>query len=112
MVSLPPFLLRCFCNFRFLVWRVQPRHHCAQFAADVFDLVLGIGLAHGLEAGATGLVLENPARGKGAVLDLLQHLPHFFAYTLIDDARAGDVIAELGGIADGVAHRRPCGSTR
>src|SRR6266849_10415646 len=70
----------------------------------MLDLVFGVGTAHGLEAGATGLVLKNPARGKGSVLDLLQYFAHLIAYMLIDDARAGDVIPVLGSIANGVAH--------
>ncbi len=66
--------------------------------------MLGVGSTHGLEAGATGLVLKYPARGKAAVLDLLQYPAHLITHMLIDDARARDIVAELGGIADGVAH--------
>src|SRR5579871_2443043 len=88
----------------FFVDRVQPGHHRAQLSPDLLDLVLGVSAPHGLEAGTPGLVLKNPARGERAVLNLAQDAAHLFARVVVDDARTGNVVAELGGIANGVAH--------
>src|SRR5438270_4004839 len=70
----------------------------------MLDLVLRISPAHRLEAGATGQVLKDPARGKTSILDLLQDPAHFIARMLIDDTRTGDIVAEFSGIAYRVAH--------
>ena len=58
-------------------FRVNPRHHRPQLFADLFDLVLAVAAAHGLERGLVGLVLENPFLGELAGLDLVQDLLHF-----------------------------------
>src|SRR5579859_3606278 len=97
-------LLLCFSNFGTFVYGFEPGHHRAQFGSDMLDLMLCIGPAHGGEAGATGLVFQNPARGEGAILDVAQDAPHLIARAFVDDARAGHIIAKFGGVADGVAH--------
>ena len=42
--------------------------------------------------------------GEGAVLDVVEELLHGLLDLGGDDARAGDVVAPLGGVGDGVAH--------
>src|SRR6266849_3260248 len=91
-------------NFLFLIYRVQPRHHGTQFTTDLLNLVLSISPAHRLKTGPAGLVLKNPARGKGSILDFMQYPAHFIACPRIDDARTRNIIAKLGSIANGVAH--------
>src|SRR5207253_4238659 len=87
-----------------LVWCIEPGHHGSQFAPDNFDLMLRVGATHSLEARTTGLVFEDPARGKSAVLDFLQDAAHFVAGTFVNDTRTRDIVAVLGSIADRVAH--------
>src|SRR5579883_2350517 len=97
-------LLFLFNNFRFSLFRalrvadnwIEPGHHRAQFLADLLNLMLGVGAAHGLEAGLAGLVLQNPGSSEGAILDLAQDLAHLVAHALINQARPGDIIAEFG----------------
>src|ERR1700694_81203 len=98
------FLLLCFSNFGSFVYGFEPGHHGAQVGSDVLDLMLGVGFAHGGEAGAAGLVFRFEACGKGATLDFVQDMAHGVAPALVNDARARDVIAKFGGVADGVAH--------
>src|SRR5581483_48813 len=83
---------------------MQPGHHGPQIATNLLYLMLRTRAPHSQEAGTTGLILQNPARGERAILNFTQYVVHLLAYMLIDDARAGDVIAIFGGIADGVAH--------
>src|SRR6202140_846782 len=97
-------LLLCFSNFGSFVYGFEPGHHGAQVGSDVLDLMLSIRFAHSGEAGAAGLVFQNPACGKGAILDFVQDMAHGVARALVNDARARDVITKFGGVADGVAH--------
>src|SRR5690606_4154019 len=53
---------------------------------------------------STIVVLVDPLLGKGAVLDVGQQLLHGCACLIVDDLRAGDVIAPLSSIRDRVAH--------
>ncbi len=50
------------------------------------------------------VVLVHPVLGEGAVLDLGEDLLHLGLGGVGDDARAGDVVAPLGGLGDGPAH--------
>src|SRR4051812_32757426 len=59
---------------------------------------------HSQEGGTSSLILLNPARGKGAILDLFEHLTHLFTNTLINQARAADIVAIFGSITNRVAH--------
>ena len=61
-------------------------------------------LAQALEVRPAGLVLGDPAGGEGAVLDLGQDLLHRRPDVVVDDPRAADVVAVLGGVADAEAH--------
>ena len=64
-------------------------------------------VALGVEEGAAVLVLGDPAAGEGAVLDVAEHRAHAGLGLLVgDDPRAGDVLAVLGGVGDGVVHGR------
>ena len=56
------------------------------------------------KVGPAGAVLGDPAVGEAAVLDLRQDLPHRGADVVVDDARAGHVVAVLGRVADAEAH--------
>src|SRR5215471_6675843 len=49
---------------------LQERHHFAQLFADLFDRLVGRGLAHGEELLASGLVFVDPLAGELAGLDL------------------------------------------
>ena len=59
----------------------------------------------GVEEAAAVLVLRNPLAGKGAVLDVVENRLHIGLGLLVgQDSGAGDVLAELGGVGDGVVH--------
>ena len=64
----------------------------------------GLAPLHGVEAGAAGLVLQDPFAGELTVLDLLEYLAHLGAGVVVDDALAAGDIAILGGVGDAVAH--------
>src|SRR5579863_3927073 len=98
------FLHLCLSNFRSLINGFEPGHHRAQVGSDMLDLMPGIGLAHGREAGAACLVFQYPACGKGAILDFAQDAAHLVARAFVNDARAGDIVAKFGGVTDGVTH--------
>ena len=76
----------------------------AEFLADDLDGVLGFGFAEGHELLAAGVLVGEEALGKGAVLDFGEDLLHGLLALGVDDARAADVVAPLGGVGDGVAH--------
>src|SRR3972149_3942457 len=48
---------------------LQPGHHGPQLRPYLLDRVLGVLATQGQEAGAAGLVLQDPLAGEGAVLD-------------------------------------------
>src|SRR5260370_8485877 len=81
------YLVFLFRNFLFLIYRVQPRHHGTQFTTDLLNLGLSISPAHRLKTGPAGLVLKNPPRGKGSILDFMQNPPPFTPCPPIDDPR-------------------------
>ena len=61
--------------------------------------------AQPLELVAAGLVLGDPAVGERAVLDVGRGRARIVvADALVDDPRAADVVAVLGGVADAEAH--------
>ena len=57
-----------------------------------------------LERGLVDLVLEHPVAGELARLDVGQDALHLGLRLGRDDARAGDVLAVLGGVGDRVVH--------
>ncbi len=73
--------------------------------ADLLDLVV-------IGAGAQPLefllpvvaVLLDPAVGPDALADVGEDAAHRLADVVVDDARPGGVVAELGGVGDRVAH--------
>src|SRR3954466_12707117 len=83
---------------------LDPRHHAAQALADLLDRVLGELGARRLERGLVDAVLEHPVAGELARLDVGQHPLHLGLGLGRDDARAGDVLAVLGGVRDRVVH--------
>src|SRR5207247_4942028 len=85
-------------------YRLQPGHHRAQIASNLFDLVVGVLTPHGEELLAAVGVLVEPALCEAPVLDLRQHLPHGLAHVVVDDAWSGNVVAELGSVGDRVPH--------
>src|SRR6516225_4377972 len=71
----------------------DPRHHGAQFLADLLDLVFGGTAAQRLETGLAGGVFEHPFAGEIAGLDVGQDLFHFGSDVAVDDPGAARVIA-------------------
>ncbi len=84
--------------------RIEERHGRAQLCADLLHQQTGFVLPHLGEVLPAGLVLLDPVFGERAVLDFGEELLHLGAGGVGDDARAGGVVAVLGGVADGVAH--------
>src|SRR5882757_10601628 len=80
--------------------RIEERHHLAQRRADLLDRVRTLADALREERRSSGLVLRDPAARERAVLDLGEQQLHHLAGVAIDDARARDVVAVLGGVAD------------
>ena len=80
----------------------DPGEQRAQFAAGGLDWVLFALLAQCLEFRGTGLLVFHEAGGEGAGLDIGQHSLHVFLHLWGDHAWAGDVVAALSGVADGV----------
>src|SRR5690606_29075213 len=87
-----------------LLARRDPRHHLAELAAHLLDLVLAIGFAELLELAAPAATLGDPLLGELAALDLAEDLAHLVLHRRGDDARAASEVAVLGGVGDGVAH--------
>ena len=83
---------------------LEPAHHAAQFAAHMFDLMIGLIAAGGKEHGVAGAGFKNEVARELAALDVLQHGLHFLFYVFRDQAGTGDIVAVFGGVADGVAH--------
>src|SRR5690606_38995897 len=80
------------------------RHHAAQALARAADEVrLGVA-APGGQARLAREVLGEELLRELAALDLGQHAAHLGARLVGDDARAGAVVAVLGGVAHRPAH--------
>ena len=73
--------------FRFNSYRVEERHHAAQFRAHFFNRVILITLTHLVEVGATYCVFINPLLGKRSIFDLAENLLHLAQRFFVDDAR-------------------------
>lgn len=71
---------------------IMPR----SLAPNLLDEGVVLPLAHGVEGGAAGLVLQDPVAGVGAILDLGQHALHLGLGGLGDDAGAAGIVAVLG----------------
>ena len=82
----------------------DPRHHAAQPLADLLNRVLAHPPPRGLEARLVDAVLQHPVAGEASALDIGQHAAHLGLGLVGDDARAGDVLAVFGGVADRVVH--------
>src|SRR5687767_5997017 len=82
----------------------EPRHHRAELAPDALDLVVLLLRAAAVQLGRALAGLRDPAPRPGAVLHLGEHVAHRLAHAPVDDPLARGVVAELGGVADGVAH--------
>ena len=68
--------LPCFssCLLGWCFAGLQEGHHPAEFFANLFDLGIGVLLAHGDKRLAAGLVFVDPVLRPGAVLDVGQDL--------------------------------------
>ena len=84
--------------------RVEEGHGFPQFGADFFDLELGFGPTDAGEFLAASLIFGDEFFREAAILNIIQERLHRFFDFGSDDARAGYVVAPLGGIGDGVAH--------
>src|SRR5579884_712987 len=89
---------------RLAALRHVPGHLCPQLAPDLLDEVLLLRAALGVQERPAGLVLQDPGAGEGAVLNVLERLAHVLLHVLVDDLRPDEVVAELGGIGDRIAH--------
>ena len=82
-----------------------PNHVLAQILAHNLHLVLLELGPLGVEEGTAILVFGDPLAGEGAVLDVGQHGLHVLLGLLVgEDTGAGDILAELGSVGDGVVH--------
>ena len=86
--------------------RSQPRHHPPQLSSHVFELGRSRLAPLGEELREPAVGLGDPPLRERAVLDLGEDLPHRLARPVVDHARAGRVVAPLGGVGDRVAHPR------
>src|SRR5262245_15927410 len=75
--------------------RLDPAHHRPEPLAHFLDLVIGLYLPHGQEAGAVGLVLQHPLARELTRLDLPEDLPHLGPGLVGDDPGAAGVVAVL-----------------
>src|SRR6185295_4354180 len=83
---------------------LDPGHHLPQPGPDLLDRMLGIPLPHGEEAGAVGLVLQDPLPRELTRLDLGEDLLHLRLDPIVHDARPPGVVAVLRGVGDRVPH--------
>ncbi len=83
---------------------VEERHAGAEGGTDFFDGVVAVGGAEGFELLAAAVLVGDEALGKGSGLDVGEDFLHGLLDGGGDDAGAGDVVAPLGGVGDGVAH--------
>src|SRR5260221_1530644 len=82
--------------------RFDPGHHAAQLFTDLFDRMLGLTTAGGLEARLACLVFEDEIAHQTARLDVFQDPLHFLLLLLGHDARARLIIAIFSGNRDRV----------
>src|SRR5215813_8761861 len=83
---------------------LQEGHHGPQARTELLDGMLLFSFALGKEVRAASFVFGNPFLCEAAVANFCEKLLHFVASLLCDDARAGGVIAMLGGVTDGITH--------
>src|SRR6478609_3355401 len=79
---------------------LDPRHQLAQLATGLLDRVLLALLAELGELRRAVVHVADEALGELAVLDVREDVLHVLLHVGRDDARAGDVVAELGGVGD------------
>ena len=85
------------CNYR-----VEERHHCSQFQADLFDRLLLFGFAARQKVRAALFVFFNPGFGEAAITNTGKEFFHILASLQRHDTLSGVIIAVLGGVADGL----------
>ena len=83
---------------------LHPGHEVAQLRAGLLDLVAGVLGAQALQLLVAVLDVGDEALGEGAVLDVGQDVLHALLGVGVDDARAGEVAAELRGVGHRVVH--------
>ena len=88
---------------------LDPGEHAANLGAGLLDLVAVDGLALLEEPLVAVLAVSDELACEVAVLDAMQDLLHGLARLLVDDLRAGVVLAVLGGVGDGVVHEVDAG---
>src|SRR5271155_1124593 len=77
--------------------RLKKRHHGAKLGAELLDGMALLALASGEEIRAASFIFRDPLFRKTAIADFREDLAHFAARFLRDDARAGGIVAVLGG---------------
>src|SRR5438034_2101209 len=82
----------------------DPGHHFAQPRANLLDRQLRGHAPPAEQGGRAGAVLQHELLGVLARLDAQQRIAHALARRLVDDLRAGDVLAVLGVVRDRVVH--------
>jgi hypothetical protein len=74
------------------------RHLRTQLSPYDLDAMLPFRSPLSIQEWSARLILQDPGPRKRTVLYVLQYLPHVLTYVLVDDLRAGDVVAELSGV--------------
>src|ERR671910_1538256 len=77
---------------------LHPAHELAQFTAGGLDRVLLALLAKPVELDSAGVLIGDEARGPRPVLNLAKDLLHPLLHRLVDDLRAGRVVAVCGSV--------------
>ena len=84
--------------------RVEPRHLGAQLRADLLDLVVAVGLAQAAGTRAPPESISAIQLSAKTPVWMSVRTSFIVALTPSVDARAADVVAVLGGVADAEAH--------
>src|SRR6185295_19033500 len=84
----------------------KPRHHLAQATPDLLERLLLLLRPLRVQVLGAAAVLGDPLLRVRAIADLAQDLLHLGADAGVDDPRADDIVAELGGVGYGIAHVR------
>jgi hypothetical protein len=91
------------CHFFHRDW-IEEGHGGAEFLADFSIGCLASASRKASNFFAAGVLVGEKLLREGAVLNFGEDLLHGLAALVVDDARAADVVAPLGGVGDGVAH--------
>ena len=74
-----------------------------QILERIFDMVtvlLFLALAHRIEEGPAGLILQDPFLSEATILNLGQNLLHFFSGRIINNTWSPGIITVLSGVTD------------